>query len=511
MRADAGSTVTPDDGAQTFDEPIREQDLAGAVVNSAIGLTVIAHPDLCRVGEVATLFALTGGTAHLSRDAPHFAQPEGGPARPLGHRRVSRTPIVIRLKGDQLTVELDSHHKGVTISRQDAARTTWDDSALKDGIEVSFGEHIVLLLHHVSTVRAACGLAYRGESVAANLVRSEIRQVSQFIRANVLLVGDTGTGKGLVARVIHDSSARKRKPFEQVNLAAIPDTMAASSLFGIGVGVAGVDKPYEGCFARTDGGTLLLDELGLSSPVVQRHLLVALGDQQIQPVNGQPRSVAPCVIGATDVHLEAKVEAGEFSQALLQRFSYTIVLPPLHARRDDIARLFLDFLREHLREYGKENKLTRVDDSGRPWLPARVLRSLLWHPLPGNIRELQRLAQRLAVSNLNSETFVLPTGFIDVREPAAPAESPKRAGLLPTDEQFRLGWQQCAGDVSEMVKNLGVSRSWVYKQLGSNARNLSVETAVLAIESAGGDSSRAALGLAVLEVALRALVTGHSP
>ncbi|MCK5340427.1 MAG: sigma-54-dependent Fis family transcriptional regulator, partial [Desulfobulbaceae bacterium] len=202
---------------------------------------------------------------------------------------------------------------------------------------------------------------------------------------NVLLEGDTGTGKELIARAIHQTSTRCNKPFVPINCAAIPEGLLESELFGHVKGAftdAGSDK--KGLFVEAADGTLLLDEIGEMPLALQAKILRALQDRQIRPV-GSSISIPfnARVIAATNKNLKEEADAGRFRDDLYYRLNiFKIEVPPLRERREDIPLLLREFLNRHERD-GVKAEVSR-----------EVMRFFLDYPWPGNIRELENVIER---------------------------------------------------------------------------------------------------------------------
>jgi DNA-binding NtrC family response regulator len=207
--------------------------------------------------------------------------------------------------------------------------------------------------------------------------------------STVLLYGETGTGKEVLARFIHESSERRRKPFVAVNCAALPEALLESELFGHERGAfTGAVRQRTGRFEDADSGTLFLDEIAETSPGIQAKLLRALEERKFERL-GSSRSISVDVriIAATKRDLEAEVAGGRFRDDLYYRLKVVpIILPPLRERSGDVPLLAQAFA---LR-YGAERR--------RPLtFSPEALEALAGHPFPGNVRELQHLVQRLAV------------------------------------------------------------------------------------------------------------------
>jgi DNA-binding NtrC family response regulator len=281
-------------------------------------------------------------------------------------------------------------------------------------------------------------------------------------RLNVLLLGETGTGKELFARMIHESGPTSGGPFIAVNCAAIPSDLLEAELFGVHARVAtGVD-PRPGLFAQAHRGSILLDEISEMPQVLQAKLLRVLQEREVLPLGApRPRKVEVRVISASNSDLPELVRQGGFRSDLYYRLrGLQYHVPPLRDRRDDIAHLALEFVRRAADEYGKQIRgVTRA-----------ALRMLTEHQWPGNVRELQNEVQRAVLvcptgTALQADHFgtvrweVRSGARVDAPSPpdAADAlrttvEDAERAAVLAALEQAR--WNQSAA-----ARILGISRN----------------------------------------------------
>jgi len=240
-----------------------------------------------------------------------------------------------------------------------------------------------------------------GELVGESLAMREVFAVLERIAATdatVLVEGETGTGKELVARAIHDASARRRGPFIAVDCGALPEGLLESELFGHVRGAfTGAAGPRAGMLVRADGGTLFLDELGRISPTVQARLLRVLEERVVRPLGGDSeRTIDVRVIAASRDDLDAEVAAGRFRADLMYRLAVVrVALPPLRTRREDIPLL----VRELLRRRG----LAPLSANEQPRGPG--LDRLLAHGWPGNVRELRNVLDRALALAPGAQTF----------------------------------------------------------------------------------------------------------
>jgi DNA-binding NtrC family response regulator len=236
---------------------------------------------------------------------------------------------------------------------------------------------------------ASAGPALVGDSPGMREVMAVVRKAAPGT-ATVLVRGETGTGKELVARAVHDMSPRKHGPFVKVHCAALPDALLESELFGYEKGAfTGAMARKPGRVELADKGTLFLDEIGDVTPAVQVKLLRVLQERELERLGGtQTVKVDVRFVAATHRDLEARVASGEFREDLFYRLSVVPVrIPPLRDRPGDVERLATHFVRE----MGRANAKPRIT------LDAEAMAALRSYAWPGNVRQLQNLAERLVV------------------------------------------------------------------------------------------------------------------
>lgn len=233
--------------------------------------------------------------------------------------------------------------------------------------------------------------SWRAEIVSRSSRMAEVLAEARMVAksdASVLLRGDSGTGKEVLARAIHKASDRARKPFVAVNCGAIPEALLESELFGHVKGAfTDAHANHKGLFQQADGGTLMLDEIGDMPPALQVKLLRVLQERAVRPVGAtQAIAVDVRIISATHRDLEAAMAAAQFREDLYYRLNVvTLTLPPLSARREDIPLLANHFLQKLAGKYGKRL-------SG---FAPEALKALTTAPWPGNIRQLYNVVEQV--------------------------------------------------------------------------------------------------------------------
>jgi two-component system nitrogen regulation response regulator NtrX len=280
----------------------------------------------------------------------------------------------------------------------------------------------------------------------------------------VLIYGENGTGKELVARTIHMRSRRSRGPFIEVNCAAIPEELIESELFGHMKGAfTGATSDRRGKFELADGGTLFLDEIGDMSVKTQAKVLRALQEQVVEPVGGTSSvRVDVRVIAATNKDLPTEIRAGRFREDLYFRLNVIpIFVPPLRDRDQDIPLLAEHFMAELAREYGRRPK--RLDPGA-----AAGLRSYRW---PGNVRELRNVIERLMIMvpgeviSLGDLAFLEGGAIAAADQPGAPALTLHDAREKFEREYILRALAAQHGNISRTADALGVERSNLYRKM----------------------------------------------
>jgi Nif-specific regulatory protein len=298
-----------------------------------------------------------------------------------------------------------------------------------------------------------------GEALAA--LKARIERFAASPDAAVLIRGETGTGKSLIARQLHALSTRAEGPFVAVNCAAIPDTLVESELFGHEKGAfTGATRAFRGRFALAHGGTLFLDEVGDLSAAAQAKVLRAIEEREVQPLGGdKPVEVDVRILSATHKDLQAEIAAGRFRGDLYYRLAVAeINVPPLRDRGDDVVVLAEAFLARTAKRLGRSVTGFTPD--------ARTL--LKRYPWPGNVRQLASEIERavllgdgglLDLEDLRerAETILPPAAAGGSAEPRTYAEAER--------DIVRRALDEAGGNIRAAARALGVSRNTLYRKL----------------------------------------------
>ncbi|MFW6297314.1 MAG: sigma-54 interaction domain-containing protein [Desulfosalsimonas sp.] len=305
---------------------------------------------------------------------------------------VNRSGFIIDAEGERIPVSVST-----ALLRDEYGNFTGGAETFRD-------------LSEVETLRKELSGKYQiGDLVSRSPAMRVIFELLPQVAAStstVLLCGETGTGKELLARAIHELSPRSQKPFIAVNCGALPDTLLESELFGYKAGAfTGATRDKPGRFAQAHKGTIFLDEIGDISPALQIRLLRVLQEKQVEPLGtSSPVAADARVVAATNRDLEKAVENGEFRQDLFYRINVIrIDIPPLRERKEDIPLLADHFVQRFNRIQGK-----KVEGVG-----AEAMARLMSHNYPGNVRELENRIEHAFVLCDNGwiQTRHLPEGI----------------------------------------------------------------------------------------------------
>lgn len=277
----------------------------------------------------------------------------------------------------------------------------------------------------------------------------------------VLLLGESGAGKEVLARFVHERSARSRGPFLAVNCAALPKELLEAEIFGIERGVATGVEARPGLLERGNGGTVFLDEVGDMAPEIQAKVLRVLEQPVLHRVGGRsPVAVDVRFLAATNRDLEAMVEEGTFRRDLYYRLAaFEVRLPPLRERREEIPALAARFFHREIEKNGTPS----------PGLTRDALGALVAYPWPGNVRELQNEIAQAALQLHPGEALDLRHLSRRLRGAAAQGEGPGFGldGAVRRAERgaIALALAASAGDLGRALELLGISRATYYRKL----------------------------------------------
>ena len=311
-----------------------------------------------------------------------------------------------------------------------------------------------------------------GESPTIQEIFRTVRLLQEGPAMSVLISGENGTGKELIARAIHFGSDRREGPFIPINCAALPAELAESLLFGHVRGAftgAGADRC--GHFEAADGGALFLDEVGDMPSALQAKLLRVLEDGEVWRVGAsQGKAVNVRVLGATNADLQQRIEAGTFRQDLYFRLArFTVVAPPLRERREDIPILAQHFLSQLALEMGRE----------APEPTAAAQAALQSYDYPGNVRELRNIVERALIESRGGDVgvehlhFQMSAGLTGASVPTGSRDA------VPVNLEEAERWLMrraidlAEGNISEAARLMGTNRMRIYRTLG--AENLPAE------------------------------------
>ncbi len=307
--------------------------------------------------------------------------------------------------------------------------------------------------------------AERGLVAESPQMREVVRVAVRLARKNVtniLLLGESGTGKGVLARFIHSESPRARRPFVQINCAALPETLLEAELFGYerGAFTGASDAGKPGLLEVADGGTLFLDEVGDMPFSIQAKILKYLDDHEIRRLGSTRVCRSWCaVIAATNQDLESLVKERRFRQDLFYRLNtFTVHLPPLRERRSDVLPLALHFLARYGQQFGCRKRFGR-----------RAVGWLERYPFPGNVRELEGILKNAVVmceDEIIDEYLVRDWGSWDSQPPPTMGPGRTLTELLEaTERQALLRAAAECPNTREMARRLGVSQPTVVRKL----------------------------------------------
>ena len=298
------------------------------------------------------------------------------------------------------------------------------------------------------------------ESKSMRRVLMTCLKLAQLEATTLLLLGESGTGKGLLAKFIHKSGPRQTKPFISVNCAALPDSLFEAELFGYekGAFTGALETGRVGLMELAGDGTLFLDEVGEISPSGQAKLLKALDEREFLPLgSNKPRPLECNIIAATNRDLKAMTEAKKFREDLLYRLkTFTVSIPPLRERREDLFELVTLLLKQNNERYGTHKRIT-----------PRFLDTLQQYPFPGNVRELTGLIRQGVVmcDDVVLDDFLEDQIGNKAEQQDAEAATSLTAAVNAVEREMLIKARAVCHGTREMAAYLGISQPTVVRKL----------------------------------------------
>ncbi len=494
--------------------PLERQNPTAKPGAGVLCLTIVFHPDPARIGQnVRVEMPRAGRALSIGRSEPVFAHPGEGAGLALLDPHVSREAFTLSVRRGRWLLAIPPNSSTL---RTPAGRVEGElplsTEQMEQGLSLTLGERVLLHLRVIPHDHAVATHSFRnhgellGNSPAMAVLREAIQRFAE-AGGDVLLRGESGTGKELVARALHRQGVRSTGPFIAVNIAAVPEELAAAALFGVVRGAyTGADSARPGYFREAAGGSLFLDEIGDVAPVVQPQLLRALQEREIQVVGGATQSVDLTVISATDAALD---EGANFRTALRHRLGQLeLCLPPLRERREDIGTLLFHFLAPEAPRPGPDASAEDIC----LWLT--LMEHFMAYAWPGNVRELRNVAQRLTLGTVRDFVTIRQSLDLSVAAGKAGSDTPPRASqpIRSMSEysngQVQEALEQANWNVSEAARHLAVSRQALYRRLETlpnqrRAEDIPRQELERALRLADGDVSRAARELRISPAAMQ--------
>ena len=389
-----------------------------------------------------------GSTLALGRDCALFGEAN------LGDSRVSREHALLKItESGRVTVEDQGSRNGTWVNE---ART--ENESVQAGDVIRLGSTLFLLHQSEPSPPPHQDERIVGTSASIRRMLDEIRKVAAH-RTTVLILGETGTGKELVARAIHDASERGSATFHAVNSGGMTDTLLQSELFGHVRGAfSGADRDRVGLLESASGGTLFLDEIGDASPALQVALLRAIQDGEIRRIGSNKTiRVDTRILAATHQDVDQMVASGGFREDLLARLSgWVIRVPPLRDRLEDVPLLAAHFLSGHA--------------DPPPGLHHRLAYALIHHRWPRNVRELETVIERAWIESDDKETLGLTPGLVELlTRQAIGADMAEEVEATPDPKRYRSKealeelLTRHRGNVRHVAREAGVARNTLYR------------------------------------------------
>lgn len=495
-------------------------DLNGKYTKNRLTITIAFHPDTRLIGRSVNLDRARAKQHWvLGRGMPMFCDMTSNDgksgAEPLSDQHISRAALRIHSSRNGVVLERESRACRCQINgRELEGEIRLDAASLVDGVVVFLAHRVVLVMRQTQSSddmfeHPQIESALKGSSQYISSLKRQIQSVARST-ADVLILGETGTGKELVATAIHANSARSKSSLVTVNMSAIPVDLAPAALFGSTKGAfTGADSAGVGYFDQAQNGTLFLDEVGDTPAEIQVQLLRALQEREIQPVGGRVRRIDVRVVAATDALVD---EGSDFKAALRHRLGGSeICLQPLRKRREDIGELLWVFLQEFLHEANAE--FVWPSPGGDDFVTARcadIFHAFVLFDWPGNVRQLANHAREISL--VSNEFLVFPEALREKmcvsKRVNLPVEVAMRKSADVNEQEFLDTMAECLYEPKRAAASLCISRTAVYRRIDESstlriAGQLSQAEILTALEACGGDVKKAALALQVSSNGLR--------
>ena len=365
--------------------------------------------------------------------------------------------------------DTDKAVRAIKAGATDFIAKPWDNekvlATLRSAMELRYSRLEVLnLKERLATIGhpdGYDGLALIGESPAMRRIKADIERFATS-DANILILGENGTGKDVVAHLLHNVSQRRDNPFVAIDLGCVPEQLFESELFGYEKGAfTGAGSAKAGRMEVASGGTLFLDEIGNLSPQAQSKLLTAIEKREITRVGGtKERNIDVRIISATNADLQSMVSEGTFRQDLLYRVNtIEIEIPPLRDRGEDVILLAEYFLEKFAGKYNKKIKGFSRDSR-------IMLEKYHW---PGNVRELQHAIERAVI--MEDTSLIRPYSLMIPQKEQQQKASVHTGELTMNLEELerdaiKRAMKRANGNISRAAELLGITRYALYRKLG---------------------------------------------
>ncbi len=444
-------------------------DLILALKNNIGGNFSLAHTDQDSITVVNSRCPFGEGVTNFPELCGMTSSVFGGiAARNFGYAKVEIKKSIARHDGKcevcvHTNPEVAKERPGIEYTSKNLCKEKQDIVELQSRIEDSMQK---IWRNHPQQSAKKQAPAIVAKSPSMQKVLQSIEVIAP-TTATVLIKGETGVGKELIARAIHAMSERNTKIFMAVNCGAIPESLIESALFGHEKGAfTGAIEVHQGFFERAEGGTLFLDEVDSLSPATQTRLLRVLQEGEIERVGGkQTLSVDVRIVSATNQSLEHLIEQKQFRKDLYFRINViSLLIPPLAERPDDLPYLVHLILQRLNKKYNKQ-----IESVSR-----EIMQKFRNYPWPGNVRELENTLERGLLFTKGNEITQMDFNLPDDKQPASSWAEIKENALANVEQTFlKNALSQFQGDVKKVAENMDISTRAVYSKLKKYQINVS--------------------------------------